>query len=78
MAYYYSLFMLSRYLEELRDGKTNLEAVSTALSKAGRVIFVSGLTLGLTNAGLTFCTGACGYNRPCAHQYVGKSQSCMV
>ena len=20
----------------------------------------------------------CGYNRPCAHQYVGKSQSCMV
>ena len=22
--------------------------------------------------------GACGYNRPCAHQYVGKSQSCMV
>ena len=24
------------------------------------------------------CTGACGYNRPCAHQYVCKSQSCMV
>ena len=23
-------------------------------------------------------TGACGYNRPRAHQYVGKSQSCMV
>eukprot|EP01048_Picozoa_sp_COSAG05_P021331 COSAG05_NODE_3894_length_1784_cov_1.566172_1_plen_160_part_00 len=23
-------------------------------------------------------TGACGYNRPCAHQYVGKSQSCML
>ena len=23
-------------------------------------------------------TGACPYNRPCAHQYVGKSQSCMV
>ena len=23
-------------------------------------------------------TGACVYNRPCAHQYVGKSQSCMV
>ena len=22
--------------------------------------------------------GACGYNRPCAHQYVGKYQSCMV
>ena len=24
------------------------------------------------------CTGACGYNRPCAHQYVGIYQSCMV
>ena len=23
-------------------------------------------------------TGACGYNRPCAQQYVGTSQSCMV
>ena len=23
-------------------------------------------------------TGACGYNRPCAHQYVGKYQSCML
>ena len=23
-------------------------------------------------------TGAGGYNRPCAHQYVGKYQSCMV
>ena len=23
-------------------------------------------------------TGAWSYNRPCAHQYVGKSQSCML
>ena len=23
-------------------------------------------------------TGACGYNRPCAHQYVGKSKSSML
>ena len=23
-------------------------------------------------------TGACTYNQPCAQQYVGKSQSCMV
>ena len=23
-------------------------------------------------------TGVCGYNRPCAHQHVGKYQSCMV
>ena len=26
----------------------------------------------------TVCTGACTINRPCAQQYVGKSQSCMV
>ena len=25
-----------------------------------------------------FATGACGYNRPCAHHYIGKYQSCMV
>ena len=25
-----------------------------------------------------YSTGACGYNRPYAHQYVGKYQSCMV
>ena len=30
--------------------------------------------------GASFCalSGACGYNRPCAHQYVGTSQSCML
>ena len=28
--------------------------------------------------GVAVPTGACGYNRPCAHQYVGKYQSCMV
>ena len=27
---------------------------------------------------LAQATGAWPYNRPCAHQYVGKSQSCMV
>ena len=27
---------------------------------------------------LRLIAGACGYNRPCAHQYVGKSQSCML
>ena len=25
-----------------------------------------------------YYTGACGYNQPCAHQYLGKYQSCMV
>ena len=27
---------------------------------------------------ITVGTGACPYNRTCAQQYVGKSQSCMV
>jgi uncharacterized membrane protein YdfJ with MMPL/SSD domain len=50
----YSLFILSRYAEELRRGVPNAVAVTVALSRAGRVVFVSGVTLGLTNAGLTF------------------------
>ena len=33
---------------------------------------------GSAGARWRYRTGACGYNRPCAHQYVGKSQSCMV
>ena len=30
------------------------------------------------NAPVPPATGACGHNRPCAQQYVGKSQSCMI
>ena len=52
----YGLFILSRYAEELRRGVSNAVAVTVALSRAGRVVFVSGVTLGLTNAGLTFCS----------------------
>ena len=52
----YGLFMLTRYGEELRRGMANADAVRVALSRAGRVVFVSGVTLGLTNAGLTFCS----------------------
>ena len=48
--------MLTRYGEERRRGVANDAAVKIALSRAGRVIFVSGVTLGLTNAGLTFCS----------------------
>lgn len=48
--------MLTRYGEELSRGEPNAVAVKVALSRAGRVVFVSGVTLGLTNAGLTFCS----------------------
>ena len=42
---------------------------------------VSGVNTSDTYPGTpTHCpsTGACGYNRPCAQQYVVKYQSCMV
>lgn len=51
----YNLFILTRYREELLKGKPNIDAVTVALKRAGRVVFVSGVTLGLTNIGLTFC-----------------------
>ena len=36
------------------------------------------LTEHAADAGAVAATGAWPYNRPCAQQYVGKSQSCMV
>ena len=41
--------MLTRFDEEIRQGSGTLDAVWVALSRAGRVVFVSGVTLGLTN-----------------------------
>ena len=62
----YGLFMLTRYREEivrLRNIKNNrsnfwlnLEAVAVSTSRAGRVVLISGVTLGLTMVGLTLCT----------------------
>ena len=45
----YGLFMLTRFDEEIRQGSGTLDAVWVALSRSGRVVFVSGVTLGLTN-----------------------------
>ena len=63
----YGLFMLTRYREEVLRAQgerapgeeegirskfwVNLKAVGVATSRAGRVVFVSGVTLGLTNVG---------------------------
>ena len=44
--------MLTRFDEEIRQGSGTLDAVWVALSRAGRVVFVSGVTLGLTNGEL--------------------------
>lgn len=49
----YCLFITSRYREELAAGRSSVEdAVSMALSKAGRAVFFSGLTVLIGLAGL--------------------------
>jgi RND superfamily putative drug exporter len=50
----YNLFLLSRYREEREKGESNENAVSTMLTHAGHTITVSGLTLAVCFAGLTF------------------------
>ncbi len=50
----YSLFLLSRYKEELLKGKTNSEAVNLMNKHAGHTIMVSGLTLAISFIGLAF------------------------
>lgn len=51
----YTLFMLTRYREELIDNKkSNEEAILSCLEAAGHVVLLSGLTLFLTFVLLTF------------------------
>ncbi|MCG3219324.1 MAG: MMPL family transporter, partial [Candidatus Heimdallarchaeota archaeon] len=50
----YNLFLLSRYREEREKEKNNEEAVSIMMAHAGHTILVSGLTLAVCFAGLTF------------------------
>ncbi|MHA1667265.1 MAG: MMPL family transporter [Candidatus Heimdallarchaeaceae archaeon] len=50
----YSLFLLSRYKEELRKGKDNFSAIKLMLEHAGHTIFVSGVTLTITFLALVF------------------------
>jgi uncharacterized membrane protein YdfJ with MMPL/SSD domain len=50
----YNLFLLSRYREEREKGESNEKAVSSMLTHAGHTIAVSGLTLAVCFAGLTF------------------------
>ncbi|HEY2793580.1 MAG TPA: MMPL family transporter, partial [Micromonosporaceae bacterium] len=48
----YSLFMVSRFREEIDGGKTTADAVVATMSTAGRTVAVSGLTVTLAVAGL--------------------------
>lgn len=50
----YSLFLLSRYGEEIKNGKTNKESIELMLEHAGHTISVSGLILSVTFMGLIF------------------------
>lgn len=54
----YSLFILSRYREELRLGYDCPEALRRALGSAGRVVVFSGLAVGSGLSGLLFFRGS--------------------
>ena len=48
----YSLFMITRFRSERREGKPKLLAIETASSTAGRAVFFSGLAVMISIAGL--------------------------
>ncbi len=50
----YSLFMVSRFREELKRGHAVPEAVGITMSTAGRAVFFSGLTVSIGLLGLLF------------------------
>lgn len=50
----YSLFMVSRFREELAHGRTVEEAVAISVATAGRAVTFSGLTVSIGLAGLVF------------------------
>jgi RND superfamily putative drug exporter len=52
MAVDYSLFMISRFREELRAGRNTGDAVAATMATAGRTVLVSGLTVALALASL--------------------------
>jgi putative drug exporter of the RND superfamily len=54
----YSLFIVSRYREELADGKTLREALTRAMATAGRVVAFSGVAVATGFAGLLFFEGS--------------------
>jgi len=53
----YFIFILSRYREELRAGKSESEALSTATSRTGFAIVVSGVTVALSLGAISLVSG---------------------
>ena len=50
----YSLFIVSRYRNERKAGKSKMEAITTASNTTGRAVFYAGLTVLLSLVGLIF------------------------
>ncbi len=50
----YSLFLLSRFRQEIQAGSTTVQAVRIMTRAAGRVVLISGLTLSVTLVALIF------------------------
>jgi RND superfamily putative drug exporter len=48
----YSLFVVSRYRDELREGRRPLDAAAVTTATAGKAIFFSGLTVAVALAGM--------------------------
>ena len=48
----YSLFIVNRYRDELREGFEPLDAVAITIGRAGKAIFFSGLTVAMALAGM--------------------------
>jgi putative drug exporter of the RND superfamily len=48
----YSLFILTRFREELRPGRPETESVSTAIATSGKAVFVSALTVVVALSGI--------------------------
>ncbi len=53
----YFVFILARYREELRSGKTNFEALSVATDKAGFAVVVSGVTVAVSLGAISLVSG---------------------
>ncbi|MBL8604574.1 MAG: MMPL family transporter [Myxococcales bacterium] len=54
----YSLFIVSRYRDELRRGRSYDDALVTAMNTAGRAVAFSGLAVGIGLSGLIFLRGS--------------------
>jgi RND superfamily putative drug exporter len=53
----YLLFIISRYRDELRAGNTNEDALNTAISRSGKSIVISGLTVATSLLAFYFIPG---------------------